>query len=167
MKRLISALFVAALSLSLLAEGPPILRMPGQPDRPIAPTSLLGSNRNDVKVEDGKGGTTVYAGSPLLAVLEKNGLETKDMGAERKAAPAIVIATARDGYTVVFSVGELLMHQSDPRVYLVAEKAGAALSESEGPVRLVVVGQRARSAYGLARIELKFLAENPPPGHAR
>jgi hypothetical protein len=167
MKRLLSSLLLAAFSLSLLAEGPPVLRMPGQPDRPITTRSLLGSDRSEVKVEDGKGATAVYAGSPLLAVLEKNGLETKDMGAERKTAPAIVVATARDGYTVAFSVGELLMHQSDPRVYLVAEKAGADLPESEGPVRLIVVGQRARSAYGLARIELKFLADNPPPRHGR
>jgi len=167
MKRLLSSLLVVAFSLALSAESPPVLRMPGQQDRPIAPATLLGSDRSEVKVEDGKGGTTVYAGSPLLAVLEKNGLETKDMGAERKTPPAIVIATARDGYTVVFSVGELLMHRSDPHVYLIAEKAGATLSEGEGPVRLVVVGQRARSAYGLARIELKFLADNPPLSHGR
>jgi len=167
MKRLLSSLLAVAFSLALSAESLPVLRMPGQQDRPIAPATLLGSDRSEVKVEDGKGGTTLYAGSPLLAVLEKNGLETKDMGAERKTAPAIVLATGRDGYAVAFSVGELLMHQSDPRVYLVAEKAGAALPESEGPVRLIVVGQRARSVYGLGRIELKFLADNPPPRHGR
>src|SRR5215472_17364954 len=110
MKGLLSFLLVAAFSLSLLAEGPPVLRMPGQPDRPITPASVLGSEKNEVKVEDGKGGSAVYGGSTLLAVLEKNGLDIKDMGAERKTAPAVVIATARDGYTVVFSVGELLMH---------------------------------------------------------
>src|SRR5215472_17227443 len=84
MKRLLSSLLVVAFSLALSAESTPVLRMPGQQDRPIAPATLLGSDRSEVKVEDGKGGTTLYAGSPLLAVLEKNGLETKDMGAEER-----------------------------------------------------------------------------------
>ena len=165
MKRLLSIALLIVLSSALLAESPPTLRMPGQADRAIAPASLLGADRSEVKAEDGKGGAIVYGGAPLLAVLEKNGLDTKDMNAERKAAPAIVIATARDGYTVVFSVGELLLHRGDPRVYLVAEKAGSALPENEGPVRLIAAGQRARSAYGLVRIEVKYLADNPPARH--
>jgi hypothetical protein len=136
--------------------------MPGQADRVMTPSSLLGPDAKEIKVEDGKGGTALYRGLPLLDVLEKKGLDVKDMSAERKTAAAVVVATGRDGYTAVFSVGELLMHRADPRVYLVAEKAGAALAETEGPVRLVVSGQRARSAYGLARIELKYLAQNPP-----
>jgi len=57
------------------------------------------------------------------------------------------------------------MHRADPRVYLVAAKGGTALPENEGPVRLIVLGQRARSAHGLARIELKYLADNPPAKH--
>src|SRR5215510_842653 len=150
MKRLLASILPAFASLLLLAESPPTLRMPGQPDRPIAPASLLGADRSEVKVEDGKGGSAVYRGVPLLAVLEKNGLDSKDMNAERKAAPAVVVATARDGYTVVFSVGELWMHRGEPRVYLVAERDGAALAENDGPVRLIVLGQRARSAHGLA-----------------
>ena len=164
MKRLLS-IALLIVSGALLAEPPPTLRMPGQADRAIVPASLLGADRNDVKAEDGKGGAIVFGGAPLLAVLEKNGLDTKDMNAERKTASAIVIATARDGYTVVFSVGELLLHRGDPRVYLVAEKAGSALPEKEGPVRLIAAGQRARSAYGLARIEVKYLADNPPARH--
>jgi len=166
MKRNLAWFLLAAVSSLILAETSSLtLRMPGQPDRAIAPDSLLGPNGGDVKVDDGKGGVTVYRGVPLLAILEKNGLDTKDMNAERKTSPAIIVAAARDGYTVVFSVGELLMHRNDPRVYLVAEKAGAALPENEGPVRLMVVGQRARSAHGLARVELKYLADNPPAKH--
>src|SRR5262252_3352318 len=129
MKRMLASILFAAVPQLLLAESSPTLRVPGQPDRAISTESLLGADRDYVRVEDGKGGSTVYRGVPLLAVLEKNGLDTKDMNAERKASPAIIIATARDGYTVAFSVGELLMHRNDPRVYLVAEKAGAALPE--------------------------------------
>jgi len=160
------AAFVLALGILCLpagaaAEHPaPVLRLPGAADRPIAPASLLGRGQSDVRTEDAEGNVIVYHGLPLLDALEKAGLETRTMAGERKVAPAVVLATARDGYTVVFSVGELLMHRRDPRVYLVAETAGGPLPENEGPVRLVVYGDRVRSVYGLARIELKYLAAN-------
>lgn len=113
-----------------------------------------------MRVEDRDGGVVVYHGLSLLEVLEKNGLALRTMAEERQAAPAIVVATARDGYTVVFSVGELAMHRSEPRVFLVSETSVGMLAENEGPMRLMVLGDRARSAYGLARIELKYLAKN-------
>jgi hypothetical protein len=159
------AALVAALLLAppAPADSPsPTLRVSGAPDRTIAPTSLLGNDRRDVRLEDGQGNVAIYHGLSLLEVLEKNGVETKTMPAQRRLASAVVTASARDGYAVVFSVGELLMHRSDPRVYLVSETAAGPLPENEGPVRLVVYGDRARSAYALARIELKYLAENPP-----
>ncbi|HYN21801.1 MAG TPA: hypothetical protein VE078_12625, partial [Thermoanaerobaculia bacterium] len=59
-------------------------------------------------------------------------------------------------------VGELLMHRRDPRVFLAAETGAGPLPENEGPVRLVVYGDRVRSIYGLARIEMRYLAENRP-----
>jgi len=89
------------------------------------------------------------------------------MAGQRKTAPAIVVVTSRDGYTVAFSMGELLMHRSDPRVFLVAESAAGPLPENEGPVRLMVLGDRARSAYGLRIVELRYVAQNPGVGAKR
>jgi hypothetical protein len=153
----LAAAFLSAASL------PPVLRMPGSPEKTITAESLLGADRQDVRRENSEDGSvTVFHGSSLLDVLEKSGLDTKTMPAGRKLAPAVVIATMRDGYTAVFSIGELLMHRADPRVFLVAETAAGPLPDNEGPVRLIVYGDRTRSAYGLARIELKFLADNAP-----
>ncbi|MGH9368466.1 MAG: hypothetical protein ACRD3M_12415 [Thermoanaerobaculia bacterium] len=161
MRTLLAILLGAVLALPAPgASPPPTLRIPGSPDRPIAPESLLGSDRSDVRLEDAQGDVTVYHGRTLLEVLERNGVDTRTMPGQRKLAPAVVTATARDGYTVVFSAGELLMHRGDPRVFLVCETAAGPLPENEGPVRLIVYGDRARSSYGLARIELNFLAEN-------
>ena len=78
-----------------------------------------------------------------------------------KTALAIVVATSRDGYMVAFSMGELLMHRSDPRVFLVSETASGPLPENEGPVRLMVLGDRARSSYGLRGVELRYIGQNP------
>jgi hypothetical protein len=144
------------------ASPPPVLRMPGGADKPVTPESLLGTGRQDVRVEESGGDVTVYHGLSLLDVLEKNGLDARTMSGGRRVASAVVIATARDGYTAVFSVGELLMHRSDPRVFLVAETAAGPLPEDRGPVRLIVYGDRTRSAYALARIEMKILADNAP-----
>lgn len=158
-------LAVAALAISsalLAADAPaPVLRIPGSPDRPIDPTSLLGAARMDVRVEESAGDVTVYHGLPLLEVIEKAGVETKTMAGQRRLSSAVVLVSARDGYTAAFTVGELLMHRGDPRVYLVAETAQGPLPENQGPIRAVVLGDRARSPYALARVELRYLAENP------
>ncbi len=137
-----------------------MLRVPGAADRAVSPASLVGRSRMDVRVETGVGDAVVYHGMPLLEVIENAGVETKTMAGQRKTAPAIVVAASRDGYTVAFSLGELLMHRSDPRVFLVSESAAGPLPENEGPVRLIVLGDRARSAYGLRTVELRYVAQN-------
>jgi len=155
-----AALLLAAAVLSAQSS-PPVLRAFGA-DHTIAPDSLLGKNARDVRLEDTSGNVTIYHGVPLLEVLEKNGLDLKTMASERQTAADIVLASARDGYTVVFSIGELRLERANPKVFLVAETASGPLPQNEGPVRLIVYGDKARSAYGLARIELKALAENTP-----
>lgn len=155
-----AALFFAAIVISAQPL-PPILRAFGS-DHTIAPDSLLGKNGRDVRIEDTSGNVTIYHGVPLLEVLENNGLDLKSMSSERQTAASIVLAAGRDGYTVVFSVGELRMERANPKVFLVAETASGPLPENQGPVRLIVYGDKARSAYGLARLELKSLAENTP-----
>jgi len=153
------ALFLAAHLLAAPAA-PPTLRMPDQPDRPVPPESLLGAAERDVRIESSSGDVTIYHGMPLLEVLEKHGLDLKTMAGERKVAASVVVATGRDGYTVVFSVGELRSARANPRVFLVSESSMGPLPENEGPVRLIVPGDIVRSAYGLATIELRNLA--PP-----
>lgn len=154
------ALALLAAAALRAAQPPPILRLPGAADRTIVPESLLGRDTRDVRLEDAEGGATIYHGTPLLAVLEKNGLDLRTMAGERKTAAEVVLATARDGYTVVFSVGELQMNRANPKVFLVSESAAGPLPDNEGPVRLIVYGDVVRSAYALARIELKILVDN-------
>lgn len=162
MKRARTSLLGLFLSAQLFGApaAPPTLRMPGQPDRALTPESLLGAAERDVRVEDSSGDLTIYHGSPLLEVLEKSGLDLRTMTGERKSAASVVVATARDGYTVVFSIGELSSARANPKVFLVSETAMGPLPENEGPVRLIVLGDIVRSAYGLATIELRSLA--PP-----
>lgn len=159
----VAILCFAAAALSAQQPAPPVIRVPGAPDRPIEAASLLGRGQRDVRLEDTHGNTIVYHGMSLLELLEKNGLDLKTMAGERKSAGQVVLASARDGYTVVFSVGELRANRSNPKVFLVAESSEGPLPENEGPVRLIVYGDPVRSAYGLARIELRVLADNAKP----
>jgi hypothetical protein len=159
-RHLVAALLLAASAALVRAAEPPTLHIPGVADRTVLPASLLGRGRMDINVEAAVGDAVVYHGLPLLEVLEKAGLDTRTMAGQRKTAPAIVVVTARDGYTVAFSVGELLMHRADPRVFLVAETAAGPLPENEGPVRLFVQGDRVRSPYGLKSVELRYVGKN-------
>jgi len=160
-RQLVLGLLAAlAFAPGLRAAGPPVLRVPGQAERTVTPESLSGRDARDVRVEESAGDVTVYHGMTLLDVLEKSGLDVKTMAGQRDTAATVVLATARDGYTVVFSLGELRMALENPRAFLVSETASGPLPEDNGPVRLIVLGDKARSAYALAKIEVKALAEN-------
>ena len=154
------ALSAAVASAATAPAASPVLKVPGKTDQPLAPESLLGSDSRDVRMEDSQGNVTVYHGRPLLEVIEKAGLDVKTMAGERQSAATVVLARARDGYTVAFSVGELRANRANPRVFLVSETSMEPLPENEGPVRLIVYGDTVRSAYGLAMIEVRVLAEN-------
>ena len=156
----IGLLAALAFAPGLRAAVPPVLRMPGQAERTVTPESLSGRDARDVGVEESGGDVTVYHGTALLDVLEKAGLDVKTMAGQRDTAATVVLATSRDGYTVVFSLGELRMARENPKVFLVSETASGPLPDDKGPVRLIVLGDRARSAYALAKIEVKVLAAN-------
>ena len=160
-RRLAAALLLSASAALLRAAEPPVLHVPGAADRTITAASLVGHGRMDVRVETGDGDAVVYHGLPLLEVIESAGLDTRTMAGQRKTAPAIVVATSRDGYMVAFSMGELLMHRSDPRVFLVSETASGPLPENEGPVRLMVLGDRERALGDVGGFGHEVLSREP------
>ncbi len=161
--RLFLAVLLSSASLTSAAEAPSlVLRIPGAADATVTVESLRKAKARDVAVQSEQGEAVTYRGVPLLDVLETGGLDIKSMAAERKSAPGVVVVVGRDGYTVVFSLGELAMHRSEPRVFLTGETVGGALPANQGPIRLIVPGQRARSAFALERIEVRLLAENKP-----
>ncbi|MEP6767223.1 MAG: hypothetical protein ABJC61_01040 [Acidobacteriota bacterium] len=160
-------LFVLALlltaSIAVASEPDSVaLKIPGAPDSTVTAKALHTADTRDVVFAREGGESVTYKGVPLLALLESRGLDTKGMIAERRLAPAVVVGTGRDGYTVVFSLGELVRERAAPRVYVAGETASGALPEAQGPMRLVVPGEHARSAFGLSKIEVRLLAENKP-----
>jgi hypothetical protein len=69
-----------------------------------------------------------------------------------------IIARARDGYTVAFSLAELAPDISDQKVWLAFEVDGKPLPEKEGPVRLLVPnegkGHYPRWTFGITSITI-------------
>jgi DMSO/TMAO reductase YedYZ molybdopterin-dependent catalytic subunit len=106
-------------------------------------------------VTDNNGIQTVYEGVWLSDILKKAGVPLGP-GLPGAALEGYVLATASDGYQVLFSIGEL-----DPDMttgqYLLADTANEKLLFGEnGPFRLVIPTDKrgARSVRLLTRIEV-------------
>lgn len=101
------------------------------------------------------GTTTTYEGVLLYDVMVKAGWQF-GRSMTGKGMASYIIATAKDGYQVVFSPAEIDPMFAGAKI-LVADKAdGAALPNREMPFRLVVPGDKmhARSIFSLVKIEV-------------
>jgi hypothetical protein len=103
-----------------------------------------------------RAGTTVeYDGVFLRDVLEKVG---SPLGKQLKgkALSTYVLATARDGYAVVYTLTEMDTAFTDSEILLADRPKGQPLTEAQGPFRIVVPGDKkpARSLRMLERIDV-------------
>jgi len=108
-----------------------------------------------VSIPEKDGTTASYEGVPLREILKKAGVPFgKDL--RGKALSSYIVAKAKDGYEVVFSLGELDAAFGNESI-LVADKVdGKPLFDYQGPLRLVCPNDKAgaRSVRMLETIEL-------------
>lgn len=78
----------------------------------------------------------VYEGVPLGDLLRKAGVPRGEK-LRGKAMATYVLATASDGYRVLFSLGELDPSFMDSNVLVADTLNGAPLGPNEGPLKLV------------------------------
>jgi DMSO/TMAO reductase YedYZ molybdopterin-dependent catalytic subunit len=109
--------------------------------------------RVDVTEQDGE--KTTYEGVPLQEILKKAGIP---FGRQMrgKALAGYVLAEAKDGYAVVFGLGELDPDLGGTRVIVADKHDGKPLFEYQGPVRLVIPADKegARSVRMLEKLEV-------------
>lgn len=81
----------------------------------------------------------------MIAILKACGLPAElkmDPKADPKTKNAqlrlIVVVAGRDGYTVAFSLAEMLADVGNRQVWLALDMDGQPLSERDGPIRLIV-----------------------------
>jgi hypothetical protein len=92
------------------------------------------------------------AGVPVEFVM-KPGADPKVKNPQMRRA---VLVSGRDGYSVAFSMAELLPMVGNRAVWVALEEDGKPLSENDGPVRLIVPddGMPARGVHGVASIDV-------------
>jgi len=135
-------------------QGPPSVEVSGDVQQKLALTveELAKMPRAMVRLEGG-GGT--YEGVWLHEILKKAGAPLGDR-LRGKALGTYVLAEARDGYQVVFSLAELDPSFTSGQVLLADKLNGGPLEPDQGPFRLLVASDKpgARSVRMLVRLEV-------------
>jgi Oxidoreductase molybdopterin binding domain len=111
--------------------------------------------RETVSIPEQDGTKVNYEGVPLREILKRAGVP---LGTELrgKALASYVLAKARDGYQVLFSLGEMDTAFGDESIVVADKRDGKALFGSQGSFRLVCPGDKAgaRSVRMLETLEL-------------
>jgi len=107
--------------------------------------------RETADLPEPDGSKIVYEGVPLRDILQKAGIGFgKEM--RGKALAGYLLAEARDGYEVVFSLGELDPELAGARVIVADRRDGRPLPAQQGPIRLVVTTDK-RPARSVRMVE--------------
>jgi DMSO/TMAO reductase YedYZ molybdopterin-dependent catalytic subunit len=116
---------------------------------------LAALQRQTVHVTDEKGIASEYAGVPVAEILDKAGAPlVKNLRGPNMAAG--LVARAPDGYHVLFSLAEFDPAFSDRVILLADHRDGKLLDAHEGPLRIVVPGDKrgARWIRGVTILEI-------------
>jgi DMSO/TMAO reductase YedYZ molybdopterin-dependent catalytic subunit len=110
--------------------------------------------------EGGASETHTYTGVHLYDVLEWVGLAGDPADPESRVQLYVVL-TARDGYQVVLSVGEIQPDLGDAPILLAWEEDGAPLPAEQAPAQLVVPGDGDDSRYiwAITEIDVRSVAD--------
>ena len=147
-------LFVS--STALARQAAPSVAVTGAVKQPLTLTaSDLAAMPRAMAVTDNNGIQTTYEGVWLADVLKKAGVPLGP-GLRGAALAGYVLASASDGYQVVFSIGELDPDMTDGQFLLADTANGKPLFGENGSFRLVVPRDKrgARSVRLLTKIEV-------------
>jgi len=153
---------VALLALVLCACAAAQIAVSGDIPAPLTVTAadLAAMPRETIELTDPEtvdhdGGKFKYEGVALQEVLKKAGVPFGS-AIRGKWLAAYVLATAKDGYQVVYSLGELDSSFGNEKVLIVDKRDGKPLFAYQGPLRLVVAGDKAgaRDVRMLEKLEI-------------
>lgn len=105
------------------------------------------------------GKTIACEGVALTALLARAGVPAGE-ALRGPALASVVIASGKDGYRVLFSLGEIDAKLGNKPVFIVDRCAGAPLTAQDGPLRLVVPGE-ARAARSVRQLVALRVAAGP------
>jgi DMSO/TMAO reductase YedYZ molybdopterin-dependent catalytic subunit len=133
-----------------------LLSVEGAVKTPLALTAadLAEMPRTTAPFERG-GETATYEGVLLYDILQKAGVPFgKDMPGKPMAS--YILATARDGYQVVFAIPEIDPAFAGARVMIADKRDGGPLPAVQKPLQMIAPQDKlhARSMYSLVKIEV-------------
>jgi hypothetical protein len=114
--------------------------------------------RETAEVTEMDGTKSTYEGVTLQEILKKAGISFgKQM--RGKGLAGYVLASAKDGYQVVFGTGELDPGLGGAKILVADKRDGKPLFEYQGPIRLVVPADKegARSVRMLDKLQVVML----------
>jgi DMSO/TMAO reductase YedYZ molybdopterin-dependent catalytic subunit len=124
----------------------------------LAASDFAAMPREQAEVTEQDGTKSTYEGVPLQEILKKAGLP---IGRQMrgKSLAGYVLAEAKDGYQVVFSLGEIEPTLGGAKILVADKRDGKALFEYQGPLRLVVPADKegARSVRMLEKLQVVML----------
>ncbi len=139
----------AQASLQLVSESGTITQIPLDSLKRMPQVELRG------QIHDGP--ELVFKGPALEAVLALAGApQGRDF--RGPALRLVVLAEARDGYAVVYSLAELSPDLGARRGIVAVEQDGQPLSEKDGPLRIVLEGDK-RPARWIRQLERLRIAQ--------
>jgi DMSO/TMAO reductase YedYZ molybdopterin-dependent catalytic subunit len=156
----IALLFCATLAAQTAPNSAAKLTVDGDVAAPMVLTAadLAKMPRQTATLTDMQGAKVAYEGVALTEVLAKAGISFgKEM--RGKALAGYLLVEAKDGYQVVFSLGELDPGVGGARVIVADASNGKPLPNPQGPIRLVVASDNrpARSVRMVQRLHVVLL----------
>ena len=111
--------------------------------------------RQTVRAKDHQGKEADFEGVPLVEVLKASGVK---FGQDLRgpALATYLVVEAADGYRAVFALPELDPAFSDRVILLADRRDGKPLAGNEGPLRVVVPGEKRHARWVRQVIALKI-----------
>ena len=127
------------------------LAVTGDVPTPLSLTAgdLAALPHEKIELNEEDAGVTAYEGIPIQEILKKAGLKGRMLA-------GYILVHARDGYEVVFSMGEIDPEIGATRLFVADKREGKALFAYQGPVRLVATTDKkeARSARMIESLQI-------------
>jgi len=156
-----AAEFAAPVTAQEAAAVPAVLKVEGAVPNPLSLTAedLAKMPRTTASLT-ADGTTSTYEGVLLYDILAKAGWQF-GRGMTGKPMASYLIATAKDGYQVVFALPEIDPQFSGAKVIVADKLDGAALPGPQQPFRIVAPEDKmhARSIYSLVKLEVVRLRQ--------
>lgn len=120
--------------------------------------ALAAMPRAEVRVKDRAGNDAVYAGVPLRDLLRRAGAPVGDNQMRGPNLALYLVVGARDGYRVVFSLAECDADLAEHDVLVADRHDGKPLTETEGPLRVIVPGEKKQARWVRQLVSLRVEA---------